>query len=324
VNTSDAGPGGLAESVGRLLASVSTLVRSESDAKWIVAQASGIPPGELRTGSHAPLSKATVEAVHRMAQRRCEGEPLQYVLQEWSFRHLDVRLDRRALIPRPETEQVVEIALEELRGLSRMVGDNPADCLVVADLGTGSGVIALSIALEGTGAFVSPMPIRGQGPSGDADLEVWATDQSVAALDLARDNLARLAGTDALAASRVRLAEGSWFDALPQHLRSRVHLVVSNPPYVSATEWSVLDHEVRDYEPRVALVAGETGLEVLEMLLDQARRWLAPGGSLVLELAPHQASTLSGAAESKGYVDVGVRPDLAGRARSLVARWPGG
>jgi release factor glutamine methyltransferase len=118
------------------------------------------------------------------------------------------------------------------------------------------------------------------------------------------------------------VAAGSWFDALPPDLAGQVRLVVSNPPYVSASEWEQLDPVVRDFEPFGALVPGPTGLEAIEVLLDGARRWLAPGGSLVVELAPGQAAHVSNRATELGYVDPEVLHDLAGRRRMLVTRRP--
>jgi release factor glutamine methyltransferase len=224
-------------------------------------------------------------------ERRLAGEPLQYALGRWSFRRLDLFVDRRVLIPRPETEVVVDHALAELDRL----GDGPARRVAV-DLGTGSGAIALSLAVERPA------------------LEVWATDVSEPALDVARANLA---GTGR-AGTRVRLAVGSWFEALPAELAGRVDLVVANPPYVATGE--VLPDEVGAWEPRGALVAGPTGREALETLIEGAARWLAPGRSLVLELAPHQADPVAHRAVVAGLVEVRVEPDLTGRPRVLVAR----
>jgi release factor glutamine methyltransferase len=126
------------------------------------------------------------------------------------------------------------------------------------------------------------------------------------------------------AAARVRTARGSWFDALPAALVGRVSLVVSNPPYVSEAEWRSLDPSVRDHEPAVALVPGPTGLEAIEALLVGAPRWLAPGGSLVVELAPWQADPVRTRAEDLGYVSPVTGRDLAHRPRMLVARSSGG
>jgi release factor glutamine methyltransferase len=308
--------------VGRLVAWASTRLPSGSDAHWIVEHAAGIPSGGLLTVLDGPVTKATVDAVHDMVGRRTAGEPLQYILGTWSFRRLEVRVDPRALIPRPETEMVVEVALDELRRLSAVSRHGAADTLLAVDLGTGSGVIALSLALEGVGTGVGVPRTPGAPPAPAPAVEVWATDSSLPALELARTNLSMLAGCRPAAAARVRLAEGSWFGALPGHLAGRVRLVVSNPPYVSAREWTDLDPEIRHHEPYAALVPGETGLEALEILVTDALAWLAPGASLVLELAPHQAATMMARALNAGYFDVHVRPDLTGRARVLVARVP--
>ena len=225
-----------------------------------------------------------------MVARRAAGEPLQYVVGSWGFRRLDLLVDRRVLIPRPETEMVVEAALGEL---ARLGGD------VVVDLGTGSGAIALSMAVEAR-------------PS-----EVWATDSSADALAVARANLAGVGGRGATC---VRLVEGNWFGALPAELRGRVDLVVSNPPYVAEPEVADLPPEVAGHEPRAALVGGPTGLEQVARIVAEAPGWLASPGALVVELAPAQASAASALARDAGFADVDVRPDLAGRLRTLVAR----
>jgi release factor glutamine methyltransferase len=290
--------------VRRLTTSVAEVVHSEPEARWIVAHAAGLSPRSLVSVLDTAVSEQTSETAHLMARRRADGEPLQYILGTWSFRHLEVIVDSRALVPRPETEQVVEVALAEIRRRASGSGAVPTRPMVITDLGTGSGVIALSVALE----------------MGDSVAAVWATDVSPAALDLARDNLAVLARSHPAAAARVHLAPGSWFDALPEDLMGQVQVVVANPPYVSAREWSGLDPVVRDYEPHSALVPGVTGLEAFEILIAQAHRWLVPGGGLVLEMAPHQAATLTAMAEGAGYGDVTVHGDLSGRPRVLVAR----
>jgi release factor glutamine methyltransferase len=146
---------------------------------------------------------------------------------------------------------------------------------------------------------------------------VWATDVSEDALAVARANLAGVGS----AATRVRLESGSWFDALPDALRGRLRLVVSNPPYVAEHEFPDLPADVADWEPRQALVSGPSGLEAIEAILAGARDWLDPaGGTLVVELAPHQADVAVGAATTAGFDDVGIVRDLADRERVLVAR----
>jgi release factor glutamine methyltransferase len=236
-----------------------------------------------------------------LVARRAGGEPLQHVLGRWQFRTLDLMVDRRVLIPRPETEQVVEAALAELDRLEREVPSRPSHRIAV-DLGTGSGAIALSLAVE------------------RPRLEVWATDLSPSAVEVATANLAGLGGW---AATRVRVCAGSWWAALPPELRGRVDLMVSNPPYVSSAEMDELDAEIVDWEPSVALEAGPTGLEAQAEILSGANAWLRPGGVAVLEIAPHQAAAAVVLAKAAGFAVVDVRPDLAGRDRVLVARGSG-
>jgi release factor glutamine methyltransferase len=260
----------------------------EVDARRIVERASGHEGAEYHLGLDRPATVGGIRSLDAMVARRLAGEPLQYVLGVWGFRTLDLLVDRRVLIPRPETESVVERALAALDGRP---GRRTA-----ADLGTGSGAIALSLAAECPG------------------VEVWATDASPDALDVARANLAGLGS----AAARVRLVEGDWFAALPATLRGSLDLVVSNPPYVAAGD--DLPPEVRDWEPAAALVAGPTGREALDVLVDEAPRWLAPGGALVLELAPHQAGPVAERARAAGYASVDIGRDLAGRERFLAAR----
>lgn len=272
-----------------------------TEARFIVEECSGYAAGEWLDVAELPPPARAEARVWAMCERRERGEPLQYVLGAWAFRDLDLMVDPRVLIPRPETEWVVEAALEEATRLglrrAKARGGFPGPTrAVVADLGTGSGAIAL--ALEGE------LP----------EVEVWATDVSEDALTVARANLAGCSAT------RVRLARGSWFDALPVELRGGLALVVSNPPYISEAERAALPAVVVDYEPLGALVSGPTGLESLTAIVTEAHRWLASPGTLVCEMAPHQANALRGLARNAGFDDVSVRDDLAGRPRMLVAR----
>ncbi len=260
------------------------------DARRLVERASGLEGVELVMGLDRPAPQRGVAHLDAMVSRRARGEPLQYVVGCWGFRHLDLLVDARVLIPRPETEQVVEVALAEL---GTAAGTAPS---VAVDLGTGSGAIALSLAVEVVTA------------------SVWATDVSPAALAVARANLAGIGRP----AARVRLAEGDWFGALPADLAGRVDLVVANPPYVATAD--PLPAEVADWEPEEALVAGPAGTEHLARIVAEAPEWLSPAGSLVLELAPHQAEAMVVAARSAGFTAADVRPDLAGQDRVLVAR----
>lgn len=244
------------------------------------------------------VSDEAVARAASMAERCRAGEPLQYVLGHWSFRTLDLAVDPRVLIPRPETEQVVEVALHELR---RLDAAEP----VVVDAGTGSGAIALSLAVELAAG------------------SVYALDASADALAVARANCEEVRRLEA-GMLPVTFFEGSWLEQLPASLWGAVTMVVANPPYVAEAEWDELAVEVRA-EPRRALVAGAgsdgtPGLADVEAVLAQALLWVARPGAVVIELAPHQAEAAGRMAASMGYLDVEVRPDLAQRPRALVGR----
>jgi release factor glutamine methyltransferase len=271
-----------------------------AEARWMTELVSGYAGGEWLDVHDTEPSDRARSQLETMRDRRLAGEPLQYVLGEWSFRGFDLMVDDRVLIPRLETEVVVEVALAEAvrlgyrRGARSIVDAAPRG--TVADLGTGSGAIAIALEAE------------------LSEVIVWATDLSDDALAVARANLAGAGAT------RVRLARGSWFDALPVELRGRVDLVVSNPPYVSDAEYASLPDEVARYEPHRALVAGPRGTEALEHLLQRGPVWLSDRGVVVCELAPHQAEAMRHFAVRAGYQSVDVHPDLTGRNRVLVAR----
>ena len=298
-------PDGVA--TGALLDELTAVVGgARHEARFIVDEALAVHQGATRPGV---VPAGAVELARALAARRATGEPLQYVFGHWSFRNLDLHVDPRVLIPRPETEQVVEVALGEAR---RLLGLRPGVGLVAVDVGTGSGAIALALATElGAGAVD----------------RIWASDNSADALAVAAVNLRATRAARTCGLPRVDLVEGSWLEALPAGWRGRVDLVVSNPPYVAAEEWAELDPGVKA-EPRRALVArpgreGAAGLADVEAVLGQARRWLGRPGAVVVELAPHQGAPAQERARQLGYDDVRIEPDLAGRDRALVARLSG-
>lgn len=276
----------------QLLSDATQRLESPHEARWLVERASGLEGTEYALGLDEPVSARAMPFFQELLDRRAAGEPLQYVVGRWAFRKLDLFVDRRVLIPRPETEVVVDVAVAELARL-RVGRPN------VVDLGTGSGAIALSIAVEVPSA------------------RIVATDVSNDALAVASSNLT---GTGTLVASRVRLEQGEWFGAVPRSLRGDVHLVISNPPYVGDAEQ--LPDEVADWEPPGALRAGPTGLEHIARIVAEAPAWLARPGVLVVELAPHQAGAAIALARDAGFTSADVRPDLTGRDRALVARLP--
>lgn len=267
-----------------LYAELSRDLGSAQEARWVLEDLALIEGTE-----RAAAASAIVE-------RRRRGEPLQYLLGHWSFRGLDLGVDARALIPRPETEGLVERALAVLGAR--------AGHLCAADLGTGSGAIACSLSVEAAGMGV--------------DLDVIATDVDPGALDLAAENVRRVG------ARRVELRAGDWFDALPAHLEGRLDLVCSNPPYVSRAARAQLAREL-DYEPDIALVAhdgagGAAGMAGVDAVLGGARRWLAPGGTVLVEHGDDQRDAAVDSARRAGLVDVVDHDDLAGRPRVLEAR----
>ncbi len=252
------------------------------DAEWLLAHALRMTRSELYADGDHPLTAADEQSFAELVARRARREPLAYVLGEWGFRRLTLRVDSRVLIPRPETESVVQRCLELLDGLPE-----PR----VLDVGVGSGAIALAIADEHPSA------------------RVVATDSSAGALAVADENRSRAALTE-----RVELVEGELFAGL----QGPFDLVVSNPPYVAPAEVDSLDPEVAHYEPREALVArGAT-----EAIAEQARSRLVPAGSLVLETADGNAGAVAGLLRSLGYEDVSIGHDLAGRERVVDGRTP--
>lgn len=263
-----------------------------ADARRVVEEASGAEGAELALVLDDAVTERGVARFDAMVARRSAGEPLQYVLGRWGFRTLDLMVDRRVLIPRPETEEVVGFALAELDALG---GRERATTVV--DLGTGSGAIGLSVAVE---------RVR---------TSVWLTDRSDEALQVARANLAGVGR----AAARVRLSAGDWFAALSDDLRGRVDLLVSNPPYVA--DGAPLPDEVADWEPTGALFAGPDGTDDLRRILAGVGEWLEPHGAVVLELSPEQVPAVAEVA-GESFAEVEVRADLSGRDRALVARRP--
>ncbi len=251
------------------------------DAELLVAHVLGVSRSELYASDRL-LEDAEVVRLRELVARRRAREPLAYVLGEWGFRRLVLAVDGRALVPRPETEVVVERCLDYLRGL-----ESPR----VLDVGTGSGAIALAIADEHCGA------------------RVVAVDRDAGALALARENLERTG-----LGRRVELRRGDLLDGL----EGPFDLVVSNPPYVSPEEYDSLQPEIRLYEPYGAVV----GEGVWEQVASAACGVLPAGGRLVLECGDGQAAEVAAGLAALGYDGVRCTPDLAGRDRAVEARRP--
>ncbi|MDE3204758.1 MAG: peptide chain release factor N(5)-glutamine methyltransferase [Acidobacteriota bacterium] len=318
--------------------SVAAALPDAREARWMIEEASG----ERLAAVGGPVPEKAALRVTEMLRRRLAGEPLQYVLGSWSFRTLDLMVDRRVLIPRPETEQVVEAALAEIDRLRTGPGSHPgpdtdpgrrpgpgphpgpdtdpgcrpdtnaAGGRERLDTNAAAGRERLTVVDLGTGSGAIALSLAAE----RTHVNVWAVDRSPDAVAVARANLAGLAGS---AATRVRVVEGDWWGGLPAELAGHIDLVVSNPPYVSSGEMAELDPQVRDWEPRMALEAGHRGTEAIEAIFSEAGKWLAERAAAVIELAPHQAPEAEHLARQAGFV-AEVRADLAGRPRTLVAR----
>jgi len=269
-----------------------------NEGRWIVEEAVGWSAGELLAHLDDAVTVTQMARFDQMVSRRLGGEPIQYVLGHWPFRGLDLMVDRRVLIPRPETEVLVDIALAELGRVEagRSGRGRHAARLRVLDLGTGSGAIALSIAAE------------------RLDADVWAVERSADALAVARANLTGLGR----AATRVRMIEGSWYDPLPDELAGTIHLVVSNPPYIDPRDSP--DESVTAWEPPDALWGAGDGMGDIAVILEGALRWLVPSGSVVCEIDSRRGEACGELAGRLGYRDVAVEADLAGLPRVLRCR----
>lgn len=246
----------------------------------IWAELSQTAQADLLLARDLDVDPAGAARYQQAIKRRASGEPLPHVTGWTGFRHLTLRSDGRALIPRPETEGLVELLLQRApRGR-------------VVDVGTGSGCIALSLALEG------------------AYTEVVGIDRSAAALALAGENRE-------LVGARVELVQGDLCASLRA---GTFDALISNPPYLTAAEYAGLDPSVREWEPAIALESGEDGLEATARLLDQGRDVLRAGGWLALEVDCGRSGSAAHLASALGWGDVGIHLDLFGRERYLLAR----
>jgi len=273
-----------------LLADTAALLGNAQDARFVCEHAAGLDAGEFAAALGETVAQRMGVHVRDMVQRRLAGEPLQYVLGRWAFRHLDLLVDRRVLIPRPETELVAQVALDAARAVQ--------PTRVVVDLGTGSGAIGLSLAHE--------LPLTGT--------TVWLTDVSGDALDVARANLAGIGRNG----SNVRVVQGDWFAALPDELRGTVDVMVANPPYIAEDDTSI-EHVVAAHEPHVALFAAADGLAALRVIVAGARPWLRTRGVLVLEIGHGQGAVVRDVLITNEFQNVEIRSDFAGRDRIAVA-----
>jgi release factor glutamine methyltransferase len=254
------------------------------NAELLIGHALSLPRMQLYLQFERPVTEPELEKIRPLVKRRSQREPLQYILGETEFFHLKLKTDRRALIPRPETEHLCELITQRL----------PAPPATILDLGTGSGAIALGLA-----AFYP-------------HAAVTALDVSEAALDLARENAGALG-----LAGRLRLLRSDWFATLEPD--DRFELIVANPPYLTEQETATAMPEVRGHEPLVALASGADGLAALTRIITEAPRFLVETGLLALETGLDQQTVLREQAAAAGFTRVESLRDLTDRERYLLA-----
>ncbi len=254
------------------------------NAELLIGHALGLKRMQLYLQFERPLTEAELETIRPLVKRRGLREPLQYIVGSVDFCGLHLKVDRRALIPRPETELLIELVKQHA----------VAPPVRILDLGTGSGAIALALA------------------SAYPEATVTALDVSEAALELTRENAAALG-----LSARLRVLPSDWYAALP--LTEQFELIVSNPPYLSDEETIATLPEVRDHEPKAALSAGVNGAAALELILRESRARLVNGGLLALETGIAQHSQLLIAASGGGFARAESHRDLTGRDRFVLA-----
>jgi release factor glutamine methyltransferase len=276
--------------VGELWAQTTEVLKDRVQARWLCEVACALEGDEFLQARSEPVTKRMVAHLDAMVARVRTGEPIQYVCGQWAFRHLDLALDKRVLIPRPETELVAEIAITWALRRHQDRGQ-----VTAVDLGTGSGAIGLSLARE--------LPLEA--------VSIWCSDADPDALDVARSNLAGLGRYG----RNVKIVEGDWWDALPTDVT--VDLVVSNPPYIAEGDPEV-DAAVRTWEPAHALYAGTDGLDAIRMIVAGAIDRVHPDGRIVLEIGHTQGDPVAEILRQGGWSNVEIHPDLAGRDRIAV------
>jgi release factor glutamine methyltransferase len=256
----------------------------KADAEWLLAGVLDCRRLELYLQWERPLEEPLLERLRQLVRRRAAGEPLQYLLGYQDFHDIRLAVAPGVLIPRPETEQLVEKVIARMAGL---------EAPRIVDLGTGSGAIALALA--------QALPAA----------RVLAVERSAAALCQARANAEALGLRE-----RVAFRSGDWLAGLD----FTADCIVSNPPYLTGEEWRAARPEVRAHEPREALVAGDAGMADLRRIIRDAHPRLAPGGLLALETGAAHGAPLGEFAAATGYIDIVVEKDDNGRDRFLFAR----
>jgi release factor glutamine methyltransferase len=264
------------------------------DAEVILGHVLSVTREQLLASADCSLNEVQIRQYSELLSRRLMREPVAHIIGRQEFWSLDFHVTSDVLIPRPETERLVEIALNLAREVAR------AEALQILDIGTGSGAIAISLAKELSSSVI------------------WATDISCAALEIAQRNAARHGAAD-----QIHFLHGDLFAALGE-TRGRFALIVSNPPYIRTAEIEALEPEVRLWEPHAALDGGVDGLEFYRRIAHKASDYLVPKGAIAVEIGADMGNEVARLfAEVGGYADMTIFQDYAGRDRVVVAKLAG-
>ncbi|BEI38180.1 peptide chain release factor N(5)-glutamine methyltransferase [Polynucleobacter sp. HIN8] len=259
----------------------------------------GWPRSALISKDQEPLPNELLIAWQSLEAQRVSGVPVAYLTGMKGFHGIDLKVNEAVLIPRPETELLVDLALEEMK---RIHANYPNQTIQILDLGTGSGAIALAIAHE---CSISKVPIN---------LSILGVDQASDAIELAREN-AKALGLNHL----VEFLPSNWYDAIPNRYQTTFDVIVSNPPYIQKDDPHLHEGDLR-FEPKAALTDDGDGLSCIREIVNHAHHYLKPGGLIAVEHGYDQAAEISVLLENHGFHDIGAITDLAGHLRVTQAR----
>ena len=276
---------------------------SKTDAKvllgYLLEKHLGWPRSALISRDQEPLPNELLIAWKSLEAQRASGVPVAYLTGVKGFHGIELKVNEAVLIPRPETELLVDLALEEMKRIHAKV---PNQIIQILDLGTGSGAIALAIAHE---CAISKTPIN---------LRILGVDQSSGAIELACEN-AKALGLNYL----VEFLQSNWYAAVPDRYRNTFDVIVSNPPYIQKDDPHLLDGDLR-FEPRSALTDDSDGLSCIREIVNHAQHYLKPGGLIALEHGYDQAAAVATLLEKRAFHKIAAITDLAGHLRVTLAR----
>jgi release factor glutamine methyltransferase len=276
---------------------------NKTDAKVLLAHLLdkhlGWPRSALISKDQEPLPNELLIAWKSLEAQRISGVPVAYLTGVKAFHGIELKVNEAVLIPRPETELLVDLALEEMQRIHAKV---PNQVIQILDLGTGSGAIALAIAHE---CAISKTPIN---------LRILGVDQSTAAIELAHEN-AKALGLNHL----VEFLLSNWYDAISDRYQTACDVIVSNPPYIQKDDPHLQEGDLR-FEPRSALTDDDDGLSCIREIVNRAHQYLKPGGLIAIEHGYDQAATVAALLENRAFHDIGALADLAGHLRVTQGR----